>query len=94
MFNIIDRCQEALAHQKFKDQSVAVKLEIEKLIRYTPVIADAKKHLENAEFLVRKAAATLVPMAVPLRCKKKRFPKLNVLFDIRRCIPIKTRSFG
>jgi hypothetical protein len=56
MFNVIDLCQEALTHPKFANKTVAEKLETDRLVRYTPVIADAKKHLENAEFLVRKTA--------------------------------------
>jgi hypothetical protein len=59
MFNVIEQCQEALKHQKYTGENAKEKKEIEKLIRYTPTIADAKKHLETAEFQVRKAANQL-----------------------------------
>jgi hypothetical protein len=59
MFDVINQCQEALKHPKYTEESTKKRKEVEKLIRYTPIIADAKKHLETAEFKVRKAANQL-----------------------------------
>jgi hypothetical protein len=59
MFDVVNQCQEALKHPKYTEESTEKRKEVEKLIRYTPSIVDAKEHLETAEFKVRKAANQL-----------------------------------